>query len=297
MKDYLVKALAYHGQVRAYAVCATESVKEAQRRHDLWVNASAALGRTMIGTVMLGAMEKGAVKVTVKIEGNGPIGFLVADADGNGNIRGYVQNPKVQLKPNAQGKIDVRGAVGVNGTLTVVRDMGMRDFFTGQVALVSGEIGEDFTYYFTTSEQIPSAVGLGVLVNPDHSILAAGGFVIQMLPDAKEATISRLEENLKTLKPISEMVREGLSPEEILQAILSGGDVQFLSQLPVQFHCSCSKERLRIALLSLGRDELEQILQEEGHAELTCHFCEEKYDFNQEDLKALIQQITSKTDR
>ncbi len=136
-----------------------------------------------------------------------------------------------------------------------------------------------------------------MLVNPDHSILAAGGFVIQMLPDAKEATISRLEENLKTLKPISEMVREGLSPEEILQAILSGGDVQFLSQLPVQFHCSCSKERLRIALLSLGRDELEQILQEEGHAELTCHFCEEKYDFNQEDLKALIQQITSKTDR
>lgn len=289
MKDYLVKALAFHGEVRAYAVCATETVKEAQTRHDLWVNASAALGRTMIGTAMMGAMEKGKGKVTVKIEGDGPLGFIVADADGKGNVRGYVQNPQVQLERNSVGKIDVRGAVGTNGSLTVVKDMGLRDFFTGQVELVSGEIGEDFTYYFTTSEQVPSAVGLGVLVNPDHSILAAGGFIVQLMPNATEETISHLEENLKTLTPVSKMVQNGLTPEEILHEVLKGGDVQMLETLPVQFSCGCSKERLAIALMSLGKKELTDILEEDGQAELSCHFCQEKYQFDGSDLKALIE--------
>lgn len=290
MRDYLVKALAFQGEVRAYAVCATETVKEAQTRHDLWVNASAALGRTMIGTVMLGAMEKGNGKVTVKIEGDGPLGFIVADADGKGNVRGYVQNPSVQLDRNAVGKIDVRGAVGTNGSLTVVKDLGLRDFFTGQVELVSGEIGEDFTYYFTTSEQVPSAVGLGVLVNPDHSILAAGGFVVQLMPNASEETITKLEENLQKLTPVSAMVKNGLTPEEILEEVLKDGEVNILETLPVQFQCGCSKERLAVALMSLGKKELTQILEEDGQAELSCHFCEEKYHFDEKDLQEMIQE-------
>lgn len=290
MKDYLVKALAFHGQVRAYAVCATETVKEAQIRHDLWVNASAALGRTMIATVMMGAMEKGKGKVTVKIEGDGPLGFIVADADGNGHVRGYVQNPQVQLKPNSVGKIDVRGAVGTNGSLTVVKDIGLRDFFTGQVELVSGEIGEDFTYYFTASEQIPSAVGLGVLVNPDHSILAAGGFIVQLMPNATEETITHVEENLKTLIPVSQMVQNGWAPEEILNEVLKDGDVQILETMPIQFDCGCSKERLAVALMSLGKEELTNILEEDGQAELSCHFCQEKYMFDASDLKSFIHE-------
>lgn len=291
MKDYLVKALAFDGEVRVYAVDATYTVKEAQKRHDLWVTASAALGRTMIGTVMMGAMGKGDSKVTVKIEGDGPIGFIVADADGKGNVRGYVQNPNIQLERNELGKIDVRGAVGTSGSLTVVKDLGLRDFFTGQVELVSGEIGEDFTYYFTTSEQVPSAVGLGVLVNPDHSILAAGGFIVQLMPNASENTIAQLEDNLQKLTPVSTMVKNGLKPEQILQEVVQEGSLQILETVPVHFHCGCSKERLAVALMSLGKTELVQILEEDGQAELSCHFCEEKYHFNQKDLQDMIAEV------
>ena len=197
MGDYLVKAFAFNGQVRAYAVCSTETINEAQRRHYTWPTASAALGRAMTASVMMGAMLSGDDTITVKIEGGGPIGHILVDSNAKGEVRGYVSNPHVHFDLNEHGKLDVRRAVGTTGTLTVIKDIGIRDFFTGQVPLVSGELGEDFTYYFASSEQIPSSVGVGVLVNPDNSILAAGGFIIQLMPGTEDETISKIEKRLR----------------------------------------------------------------------------------------------------
>lgn len=220
MSDYLVKALAYEGQVRAFAVRSTETVGEAQRRHHTWPVASAALGRAMSAGVMMGAMVKGEDKITIKIEGNGPLGPLLVDSNAKGEVRGYVTHPQVHFESNAQGKLDVRRGVGTEGTLTVVKDIGMRENFSGQVPIVSGELGEDFTYYFVTSEQTPSSVGVGVLVNDDNSILAAGGFIIQLMPGTDEETIAAIEERLSHIEPVSTMIEKGLTPEEILQSVL-----------------------------------------------------------------------------
>ncbi len=287
-KDYLVKALAFNGEVRAYAVRSTQTVSEAQKRHDTWVNASAALGRAMTATVMMGAMAKGEHKLTVRIEGDGPLGPILVDSNAKGEVRGYVTNPHVQLPQNNVGKIDVASAVGKNGFLSVVKDVGMKDFFTGQVPLVSGELGEDFTYYFVISEQIPSAVGVGVLVNPDHTILAAGGFILQMMPGASEETIGKIEENLKQVPAVSKLIEDGLTPEEILNKILGGDQVQILETMDVTFRCQCSKERIETALVGLGKDELQAIIKEDGKAEVECHFCNEKYTFSKEELKQLL---------
>ena len=290
MGDYLVKALGYNGEVRAYAARTTETVAEAQRRHGTWATASAALGRSMTATVMMGSMLKGDAKLTVKIDGDGPLGHILVDADSDGGVRGYVANPKVDFPVNEQGKLDVRRAVGTNGTLTVVKDIGLREKFSGQVPLISGEIGEDFTYYLVTSEQVPSAVGVGVLVNPDHTIKASGGFILQMMPGVQERTISEIEERLKNIRPISTLIQEGLSPEEILGELLGEENVEILDQLPVRFQCTCSKERFSNALVSLGVEELEQMIEEDGKAEAQCHFCNEKYQFSREELEDLLQE-------
>ena len=242
MKDYLVKALGYNGQVRAYAVSTTETVGEAQRRHYTWPTASAALGRTMTAGVMLGAMLKGEEKLTIKIEGGGPIGVILVDSNAKGEVRGYVTNPQTHVDLNEQGKLDVRGVVGTNGMLTVVKDIGLRDYFTGQTPIVSGEIGDDFTYYLVTSEQVPSSVGVGVLVNPDNSIKAAGGFILQLMPGTDEETIIAIEERLKNLTPISKMIEAGMTPEDILEELLGQGNVKILEKMPVSFVCQCSKE-------------------------------------------------------
>ena len=196
MNDYLVKALAFEGTIRAYAVRSTETVAEVQRRHAMWPTATAALGTSMTAAVMMGAMVKGEDKLTIKIEGNGPIGSMIIDANAHGEVRGYATNPQTHFDLNEQGKLDVRRAVGTEGMLTIVKDLGLRDFFTGQVPIVSGEIAEDFTEYFVVSEQVPSAVGLGVLVNPDNTVKAAGGFIIQVMPGATDETISKLEERI-----------------------------------------------------------------------------------------------------
>src|SRR3954447_24419362 len=243
MEDYLVKALAFNGQVRAYAVRSTKLVGEAQRRHYTWPTASAALGRAMTATLMMGAMLTDDNKLTVKIEGGGPIGYILVDSNAKGEVRGYVANPQTHFDLNEHGKLDVRRAVGTEGTLTVVKDIGLRDFFTGQVPIVSGELGEDFTYYFTTSEQVPSSVGVGVLVNPDDSILAAGGFIFQLMPGIEDETITMVEERLKTIPPISKLIQQGLSPEELLEEILGDEPIKFLETMPVSFTCTCSKER------------------------------------------------------
>lgn len=290
MGDYLVKALAYNGQIRAYAVRSTETINEAQRRHTTWPTASAALGRAMTATVMMGAMLQGDDKITVKIEGGGPIGHILVDSNAKGEVRGYVANPHVHFDLNNNGKLDVSRAVGTDGMLTVVKDIGLRDFFTGQVPLVSGELGEDFTYYFASSEQVPSSVGVGVLVNPDNSILAAGGFIIQLMPGTDEETITKIEERLKNMEPISKLIERGLTPEELLSEILDKDQIKFLDKIPVSFACTCSKERFGDAIIALGRKEIQEMIDTDGQAEAHCHFCNEKYLFTKEELEELKQE-------
>jgi molecular chaperone Hsp33 len=287
MNDYLVKALACDGQIRAYAVCSTETVGDAQRRHYTWPTASAALGRAMTAGVMMGAMLKGENKLTIKIEGGGPIGVILVDSNAKGEVRGYVTNPQTHFDLNEQGKLDVRKAVGTSGTLTVVKDIGMRDFFSGQVPIVSGELGEDFTYYFVSSEQIPSSVGVGVLVNPDNTILAAGGFILQLMPGTQEDTITMIEERLKTIRPVSKMIQDGLSPEELLEEVLGAGQVKILEKMPVAFQCACSKERFAAAIISLGAEEITDMIEKDGEAEAHCHFCNEKYLYSKDELEEL----------
>ncbi|MGZ9794284.1 Hsp33 family molecular chaperone HslO [Bacillus atrophaeus] len=289
--DYLVKALAYNGKVRAYAADTTDMVNEAQRRHDTWPTASAAIGRTMTATLMLGAMLKGDNKLTVKVEGGGPIGAIVADANAKGEVRAYVSNPHVHFELNEHGKLDVRRAVGTDGTLSVVKDVGMRDYFTGQVEIVSGELGDDFTYYLVSSEQVPSSVGVGVLVNPDNTILASGGFILQLLPGTDEETITKIEQRLSQVEPISKLIQKGLTPEEVLEEVL-GEKPDILETMPVKFHCPCSKERFTTAILGLGKKEIQDMIEEDGQAEAECHFCNEKYLFTKEELEELRDETT-----
>jgi len=289
MKDYLVKALAYDGHIRAYAARTTETVSEAQRRHQTWRTASAALGRSVTAGVMMGAMLKGEDKLTIKIDGGGPIGVILVDSNAKGEVRGYVANPQVDFEANEYGKLDVRRAVGTTGTLTVVKDLGLRDFFSGQVPLVSGELGEDFTYFFATSEQVPSSVGVGVLVNPDDTILAAGGFILQLMPGIEETTITKLEERLKTIPPISKLIERGLTPEEILAELFGVEHVKVLETMPVKFQCSCSKERFSDAIVSLGEAEIRDMIEEDGKAEAHCHFCNERYQFSKDELEQLLK--------
>lgn len=291
MSDYLVKALAYEGFVRAYAVDATETVGEAQERHDTWNTSSAALGRTMIGAVMLGAMLKGEDKMTVKIEGNGPAGAIVVDSNGKGEVKGYIKNPHISLPLNEIGKIDVRGAVGTEGMFTVTKDLGLKEPFSGQTPIVSGEIGEDFTYYLAVSEQIPSAVGVSVLVDTDDSIKTAGGFMIQIMPGASDEIIDQIEMRLKETARISTLLDEGQTPEEILQNLLATDDVEFLETMPVQFKCDCSKEKFASAIITLGAEQIQELIDQDHGAEAVCAFCNNKYKYSEADLYELKQEI------
>jgi molecular chaperone Hsp33 len=289
MNDYLVKALAYDGQVRAYAARTTETVGEAQRRHYTWPTASAALGRSMTASVMLGAMMKGKEKLTIKINGGGPLGTILVDANAHGEVRGYVSNPQTHFELNDQGKLDVRRAVGTEGTLSVSKDIGLLQPYVGQVPIVSGELGEDFTNYIVNSEQTPSSVGVGVIVNPDNTIQASGGFIIQLLPGTEEEVIVGIEDRLKEIPTISKMVRDGLTPEEILVAVLGEGNVNFLDTMPVQFQCQCSRERISNAIQSLGTEEIKDMIETDGQAEAQCHFCNENYHFSKENLEELLK--------
>jgi molecular chaperone Hsp33 len=291
MKDYLVKALAFDGEVRAYSVRTTNTVSEAQRRHDTWRTASAALGRSLTAGTMMGAMLKGDQKLTIKVEGNGTIGPILVDAHANGDVRGYVTNPHVDFEGTEQGKLRVYQAVGTEGFVTVIKDIGMREPFIGQSPIVSGELGEDFTYYFAVSEQTPSSVGVGVLVNGDDSILAAGGFILQIMPGAQEETISFIEERLQKIPPVSTLIEQGLSPEELLYAVLGEDKVKVLETMDVQFNCTCSRERIESVLISLGKTELEQVREEEEETEVHCHFCNERYKFSKEDITNLIENL------
>src|SRR5690625_1249598 len=287
MIDYLVKATLYNDQVRAYAVHSTNLVAEAQIRQDTWATASAALGRTLTITAMMGAMLKGEDTVTAKVEGDGPLGAIVADGNAKGEVRGYVLQPHVDFPVNEQGKLDVKRAVG-EGMLSIVKDLGLKDYFTGQVPLISGEVSEDFTYYFANSEQIPSAVGAGVLVNPDHSILAAGGFIIQLMPGAEDEVITKVEQAIESCPAISQLVQDGNTPEQILQRLFVDEDIKFLETMPVRFQCKCSKERIVQAIKGLGAAEIKAMINEDHGAEATCHFCNEVYQVSEEELVELL---------
>ncbi len=289
MEDYLIKTTALDGQVRAYAAVSTQLVEEARRRQDTWATASAALGRTLTITVMMGAMLKDEQKITVKVEGNGPLGAIITDSNAKGDVRGYVINPHVDFELNQIGKLDVARAVGTEGHISVVKDLGLRDHFTGQVPIVSGEISEDFTYYFVRSEQIPSAVGAGVLINPDHTVLAAGGFIVQVMPEAEEKTIDYLENQINAFPPISSLIEQGYTPEKLLAKLFGEEEVRIHERLPIQFKCTCSYERVEQTLIGLGADELQAMIEEDKGAEVNCHFCNETYTFTEEDLKRLIE--------
>lgn len=289
MKDYLVKQVSEDGQLRAYAVNATQVVTEAQEKHDTWPTSSAAFGRTIVGTLLLSAAGlKGDTKMTVKVEGDGPVGKIVVDGNAQGTVKGYVTNPHVNLPSNEKNKIDVKAGVGTTGTLSVTKDLGLKEPFTGQVPLVSGELGEDFTYYLAKSEQTPSAVGVSVFVNEDSTIGVAGGFMIQILPGADDRLIDILEAHLQEMPLMSELLQQGMTPEEIITEIVGELPMKTLEELPVKYECDCSKERFAKALSSIAPQDLKQLIEEDHGAEATCRFCGKQYQFSEADLKAIL---------
>lgn len=289
MSDYLVKAMSKDGLLRAYAVDASELVAQAQQRHDTWSAATAAMGRTMIGTLLIStATLQGDAKLTTRVMGDGPVGGIVVDGNAQGDIKGYIQNPHVHLPLNLVGKIDVRKAVGTSGMLSVTKDLGLKEPFTGQVPLVSGELGEDFTYYLAKSEQIPSAVGLSVFVEADNTVGVAGGFMIQALPNADDAALTRVEQNLKSLPLVSELLRQHETPESILTKILGTDNVNVLEKMPVQFKCNCSKAHFGAVMATLDQSELQAMIDEDHGAEAVCKFCGNRYQYSEAELQAMI---------
>ena len=286
MKDYLIKATV--PGVRAFCTVTTEAVAEAVERHNCYPIAAAALGRTMTASLLLAANLKTNECITVRICGNGPLGEVVADAGANGIVRGAVRNPHVDLPLN-NGKLDVGGAIGI-GLISVTRFTGMKQPFTGSSHLVTGEIAEDLTNYLACSEQTPSSVGLGVLVDPDLSVAAAGGFLIQALPECEEEVISKVEENLTKIPPVSQMIKEGITPEQMAERIFEGLPVIIYDPMKIEFGCQCSKERIEEVLISLGKEELASMA-EEGHAEVCCKFCNEKYQFDKDELTTLLNAV------
>jgi molecular chaperone Hsp33 len=292
MQDYCIRVSAGKGRIRAFAATTTNLVGEACKRHKTFPTASAALGRVLTASLMMGLMLKGDDLVTIRILGDGPLGAVVASANAKGQTRGYVQEPQTQTPSLRPGKMDVGSAVGKNGMLHVTKDLGLKEPYTGSVPLVSGEIAEDLAYYYQVSEQTPSAVALGVLVDVDNSILAAGGFIIQLMPDTSEEMADELESRINALPSLSELIRDGELPEDILGKILGDFEMVVHEKIPVEFHCPCSKSRLEKVLISLGQKELDEIIAEENGAQLICHFCAEEYDFSNDELKTLIQEVT-----
>lgn len=291
MTDSLIKALAYNNEIRVYVINATDMVEEARKLHDSWSTVTAAMGRTMIGTTLLGATLKNEQdKLTVRINGDGPLGHIIADSNMHGETKAYVANPQVSLDLNDKGKLDVKGAVGTNGMLTVSKDQGLKTPFSGQVPLISGELAEDFTYYMAVSEQTPSAFGLSVLVNPDESVRTAGGFMVQVLPGASDETIDELEKTIQQIPQISDTLDRDSNLESILIQLVGEDNYKILEEIPVSFKCDCSKERFADAIVSLGKGEIQQMIDEDGGAEAVCHFCRNKYPYTLEELEALKEE-------
>ena len=289
MNDYIIRATAANDQIRAFAAVTTEMVETAREHHNTSPVATAALGRLLTAGAMMGSMMKGEKDVlTLQIKAGGPLQGITVTADSQGNVKGYVGNPDVCIPANSKGKLDVAGAVGP-GFLTVIKDMGLKEPYSGQVMLQTCEIAEDLTYYFAISEQVPSAVGLGVLMNKNNTVRQAGGFIVQLMPFAEEEVISRLEQNVQKINSVTNLLEEGHTPESLLEKVLEGFDMQINEKMDTRFHCNCSKERVAKALISIGRKELNEMIQEGKPIEMNCHFCNTNYNFTVEELKEILR--------
>ena len=292
--DEIIRAITSDGYLKAYVINSTETIRDAQGIHQTGKVASAALGRALTAALILANdMKNETDRVSVQFRSEGPIGNVVAEANGQNQVKGFVSNPDVALPLREDGKLDVGGALGHKGTLTIVRDIGMKEPYVGTVELISGEIAEDISYYYMQSEQIPTVLGLGVLVAQNFAILSAGGFMIQLLPGAPEHIVDKVEENVEALpKSISALIADGKNATEILGMLLAGFDYQILSKKEPSYRCDCSRYRVETALISLGRTELEKMIAEEDTTEVSCHYCNKKYHFSKEDLKMLLRLAT-----
>jgi len=287
--DYIVRGTAANGQIRAFAAYTKDMVEVARRSHNTSPTATAALGRLLTGAAMMGVMMKGDKNLlTLQIKSGGPIDGITVTADSKGNVKGYVGNPLVSVPASDKGKLDVGAAVGV-GFLNVIMDLGMKEPYSSQTMLQTSEIAEDLTYYFATSQQTPSTVGLGVLMNKDNTVQQAGGFIIQLMPFAAEETISQLEANLQGIQSVTELFEEGLTPEDVLARLLNGLDLIINDTIPTQFKCNCDKQRVAKALISVGKKELQTMIDDGEEIELNCHFCNSNYQFSVAELKELLK--------
>ncbi|WP_195945618.1 Hsp33 family molecular chaperone HslO [Paraclostridium bifermentans] len=291
MKDYVLRSTAGDGQVRAFVATTRNMVEKARDLHKTSKVATAALGRTLTATSMMGLMMKNdGDKITVIIKGGGPIGSILATANSKGIVKGYVDNPNVVVEDYENGKLNVAAAVGSEGTVRVTKDLGLREPYNGSYPMVSGEIAQDLTYYFALSEQTPSVVALGVLTK-EEEVEYAGGFIVQLMPDATEETISKLESNVANLDSITNMLKEGKNPEDILNIVLDGLNPQILDKCDVGFECECSKERVEGVLISIGQHQLAEMIEEDKKAEIGCQFCNSKYMFDEDELKAILDKM------
>ncbi len=289
MADQIVRVLAKDAPVKASAITAKLLVERARQIHRTLPVATAALGRSLMACSLLGnQLKEEEGSVTLRIKGGGPLGTVTAVSDSGGNVRGYVQNPEVDLPLKGPAKLDVGSAVGREGTLTIIKDLRMKEPYVGTVPLVSGEIAEDVTAYLAESEQIPSACALGVLVDTDQSVLCAGGYLIQLLPGADDAVISAVERGVAAVGPVTEALRGGMTALELLRQVLKDFELEILAEEPVEYRCYCSRDRVTAALVSMGREELAGLIEEQGRAELTCQFCDKVYDYGREELTALL---------
>lgn len=292
MADEIVRAMTADGYVKAVAVTGRDLVERARNIHTLLPMATAALGRALLGASMLGDMlkeQKGSL--TLQIKGGGPLGTVLAVSDCQGNVRGYVQNPHVDLVEKEPGKLDVGAAVGMTGTLTVIKDIGMKEPYVGSIGLFSGEIADDLAMYFVESEQIPTACALGVLVGTDQSVTSAGGYLIQLLPGAGEDIITKIEAGVRRVGSVSRVLETGTDAEGLLRAVLSDFDLEILEKHPIEYRCYCSRERVTRALISMGREELADLIREQGEAELTCQFCDKIYQYSKPELEKLLEEM------
>lgn len=287
MGDYIVRATAANDSIRAFCATTRDIVETARQAHNTSPVVTAALGRLLTAGAMMGSMLKSdSDLLTLKLQGSGPMQGVTVTADANANVKGYAFNPEVIIPANDKGKLDVSGAIGV-GILSVIKDLGLKDPYVGQVELISGEIAEDLTYYFATSEQVPSSVALGVLMNKDNTVRCAGGFIIQVLPGASDEALDALEAKLKEMPSITSLLDKGDSPEEILETVLEGLDVRILDMTPTKFECGCDKKRVEKVIISLGNDELDSMIEDNEPIEIKCRFCNKAYTFTPDELKTL----------
>ena len=287
MNDYMIRATAAEGQIRAFAATTRDMVENAKNAHNTSPVATAALGRLMMGADLKGEKEL----LTLRIEGSGPLGGLLVTANGHGDVKGYAFNPDVMLPPNAQGKLDVGGSLDL-GVLSVIKDIGLKEPYVGQTQLVTGEIAEDLTYYFATSEQVPSSVALGVLMNKDNTVRQAGGFIIQLLPGASDEIIDKIEAKLSGISSITALLNAGKTPEEILTDILGEFGLDISTKMPVQFHCDCERSRVEKAIISIGKKEIQDMIDEGKEIEVNCQFCNKHYKFSVDELGDMLKKAT-----